>query len=693
MPTVWIDPFIPGATATSDTTLLCAGTSTTNFDSVRDGSYANPFRFTDFASNSATNTTANGVTIAANTDVRIKGKATSDMLTSVGDWYMSGDYIYPTTANSTNFTAMVSGSPTAYHNRWLWLTGSNIDDCYPTATTTKWSGILIRMGFDFSTYGTGNLRVLGSADTRAFFNALADCSSSFKGSASSASTFCTINMLKEGYMSTDAIGNGDWYHWFTFNNNIVSSSAGWTSETEQNGYSMVALSQSDTYERNTIRGDNCTFDWSRLFIANRSQRMYLYFEPRKANVTHKLGGFAGHEFAYYDQKCRLQQDGNLEVGLMSGDVTQLGADTSGATASCALYISDQYSLRLSQSPNGNNRIKIGSMFINTSGILGEQLGFICRNTGATNIEFLNGSSYYSRLSSATTSGLNSNRNDYADVTHIYPSTLYHAGSSGIWLSNISASTAATRNPRVGLGTGTATVARPFQGSIYLAAANWWQTPAIFQQTMYDKIPIKSVGKLTCGGSNYKTTTNTIACLTGISLGETITVFPPNVGCETNDYDDKPLLILPDTGGSATSSALAYNETVDGNEVVVIQNGGATGAFAYGMEVQVPTDYDPDSSDATKNQIRLKVILSKTTNASYNPVVFVYYRSNDSVVGDQFSNTTSTDQTAPSAQTFNISAPASGDKIINSVLVYVRFDASKTVTSEKLYIHDCYVETY
>lgn len=696
MPTVWIDPFIAGAVALSDTSILGHGTDTVNYNTAasRTGTYLNPFRFDDWQSNSQTATTVNGVTIAADTEVRIKGKPMSDMTTSMGEVYLSGGYIYPESGNTTYAT--VAGSSDVYNN-WLHLSGSNIDDMYPNV-----SGIVkfpLILGFPAS--ATSSSMQLSSTandnDGRALYNAINEAGFTKFNQDGVAGNFCDLAFIKNGYLSSHALSNGDKYHWFSTNGLVTSSSAGWTSETEQNGYSLVSLSQSDTYERQYIRGQACTFDWSRLFLRQSSRRMYFRFQPMKAGVHHKIGQFMSAQNADYEQRMLNDRASTLEVGVMTGKNIQVDASVTGAISQVNLTISSASTLRLNSGVAGTNRMKFGSIYQRaTTGT--NARGFLSfNNRGTSTVEFLEGSSYYSQLSSANTSALNGDRSDYTPTNYVYPTNLYRAGLSGHWLSGISSGTAVNRNPKIGSLISTANNTSPFTSSLELTASNWWEIIGIRQDTTYSKLPIKDYGYLACGSSNYKTTANDISTVLGITLSTTSTIFPSNFAVETNDYDNKPLIIMPDTAGAAVSAGLAYNETVDSNEVVVLQNGGATGGkYVYGLEVQVPSDFNPAGSDTTKDNARIQLILSRSSNVTNAVNIYYFYRSNTSneTINTAVTHTTiSSDQTAPTSIIHNIITPASGLRAINSVLVFIEFLTATSNTSERLYIHDAYAETY
>jgi len=697
MPIVWIDPFIPGAVARSDTSILGHGTDTVNYNtsSSRTGTYLNPFRFDDWQSNSTSATSVNGTIIAADTEVRIKGKTMADMTTNMGAMYKSGAYIYPEASNTTYATV---GGSSDHYLTWAYLSGSNIDDMFPDV-----SGIVkFPLLLPFPVNSTSSSWQIGSTannnDGRALYNAINEAGFTKFNQDGVSGNFCDLAFLKQGYLQSHALSNGDKYHWFSTNGRVTSTSAGWTSETEQNGYSLVSLSQSDSYERQYFIGSNCTFDWSRLMLRNTSRTMYVRFTPSKNGVHHKLGAFQTRNDCYYEQRMRNFVNSTLEIGTVTGYQIQVDASASSSISQVNLVVSGADNLRLNSGISGNNRMKFGSIYIRVGGTSTNQRGFLkFNNNGTSVVEFLNGSSYYSQLSTSNTAALNGNRSNYTNTnTYVFPTTLYRAGVSGHWLSGISASTAVNRNPRLGKTLESNLNNEPFLDTISLTANNWWELIGLRQETNYGKLPIRDIGRLLCGGSNYKTTANQLSTLAGKSITTATTVFPTNFGIESNDYDNKPLIIMPDTGGSSESVAFAYNETVNGEAVVVLQGGGGTGNYAYGLELQVPSDYDPDGTDTTKDSVRARLRISRSSNVSVSPTYYFMYRlgaDNRMTSLSNSINSLSTDQTSPTLISLNIDKPASGLKKINSVLVYIVFRTNSTSTAERLYIHDAYVETY
>jgi len=701
MPVVWIDPYITGAAANSDTSALCAGTNTSTYNTTRNGTYANPFKWNDFQNNSSSATSVNGVTLQSNTEVRIKGKTMSEYTASIGSWYLSGNEMYPASGNTVWANTIAS---TSYSSRYLYLSGSNIDAMYPSVSGILKMPLVLRSGTAFNKNGStasntvrgeyGALNVVMEAAARA----------GYSGSSASPSTFCDIAVFKNSYFHEEDITNQDKYHWFNMNGRIIKVSAGWTSETEQGGYSFVTLRQNDFGEYVQFKGTSVHFDCGRLGLFER----YRYFRgvqlyADRPSVAHQWGSFNFYEDSnlYTStsyQNGQMTADGSnssLEVGLVTGYAWGAGSANQTATCQVNLTITDRWFFRAVGGNFTGRTTKIGSIYCDggENGFVTTQAGFINNNAANPNIEFLNGSSYFSRVTDARAKGLNANRNDglYSNITYTYPSTLYRPGVSGHWMSTISSWDAYAPNSGGSIPSDEAS--RPFCRHLPLVASNFWQRKVLEQQTHGDMIPVASLGVLQCGGSNYKTTQNTIGTQVGVSIATSNTNFPAAFGCDANDYDNLPLLLLPDTAGSAGSAVLAYNETVNSNEVVVLQNGGALGTYAYGLEVQVPTDYNPTGSDTAKDRARLQLVLSKTSNASNNPQLFRSFRNGTNTTPSANISTLSgisTDQANPTSTTITL---PHGNGKINSVFLFLIFTTSTTNVTEKLYIHDAYVELY
>ena len=485
-----------------------------------------------------------------------------------------------------------------------------------------------------------------------------------------------------------------------------------TSQTD--GISIANIFQSDEFEYIAI-GQGSTgphYDLGQLFInyghdnttltgntgnaisaTNNNKGSYIraWIEPRRTGVTHKFGGYNASGYSSYG----IHNDNYnvyMEVFLMMGG-PRIQLDST--NNDCHI------NLALSYRPYGingdranNQKITIGSAYFGEQSIDSNATGFIQKfNNGAAIVEFMNGSSYFMSTSTGapTTNSkyanLHTNRTGSTNSTHTYPTTLYGPGFSGHWLSNIS--TAGAVPNAVGSIVQQSTEV-PFQDSVILTPSTLVTSKTLDGSDTFGMIPVKTIGILTCGSQNYKTTVSTLST-SSMSMGMSNSTFPAIFPCETNDYDNKPVTLIP--AESAGAPALAYNETVNGSEVLVIQGGTANQDYIYPIEVQIPSTFNPDGSDSV-NQVRVKLILSKTSSATNNLGLYCYYRNNTTRQVTSASITgISTNQSGATSHSVVLTNASSGLKINNSVFVYIQWTPNNSGVGDKIYIHDCYAELY
>ena len=687
----WIDPFIPAA-AEFGTDRLGAGTDTTNYNSAssRNGSYSNPFKVSDWKSNSANATTVNGVTIATNSEVRIKGKTMNDMSDPIGDVYMS-NLTTMVPVNSTGVTnlnnAYASGT-----SAFIYLHGTNIDAMYPDGVDTF-------PIIGFTNVGTGTMSTNTSTGN---FNQAGDYLGLFPavyaaGFTSSSNPFCTARAMKTGYMtSDDALSNNDGYRWFSTNGRIQKVSAGWTSETEQNGYSLAILSQADTYERQYwgYYAGNLHLDCGRLLLKCEGRYLRWASYPTRTGVTHEFGCL--HVSDYSIMPKPMANNVNTVVRLAMW-FCNAQTDYNNTSVQVNLYLG-RNGIRHNGDATSGQVFKCGSIYKGDYDHNANQRGFIWKEgRGAEEVQFLNKSSYIEM--NETGSGLLTDNDRAALTTHAanqtdsimtYPATLYRAGTSGHWLSGVSLDA----NPKKGGNYEYQYTSSQLSTSLYLTASNWWQAPTLTMGTTHGMMPVRTVGRLLCNSQNYKTTANTISSTDNITLSSSSAQFPAIFACETNDYDHKPVTVVP-SSVSSSRACLVYNETVGSNEVVVMNGGTVNRYYYYPIEVQVPSTYDPDGSAGVTN-VRAKITLSKST-ANFNKVlVYYYYRRGTSAYNATISITASSisaDDANPTTHSQNLenALQASTTRKFSSVIAYIRF--SPYAASDILKIHDVFVEVY
>lgn len=716
MTVYWCDPYMNAALA-DGTDRLCAGTSTSDYNTVRNGTYANPFSLYDLfnrTSNSATLGTTS-VALVANDEIRIKGKTINDMTYALGDYYSSADYNFDAVSGTaaTNHAAWHAGTGD-YANaddHWCVFSGTNIDAMFPTGVD-KFPMILYTTGTTSATrlqdyYSSSDYTFL--SESRILFGAARNA-----GFTTNGNPFCTLRVFKTGYMTAfTELANGDHYH--AMGHNVTMKySAGWVSETSQtDGISIANIYQSDEFEYVAI-GQGSTgphYDCGQLFInyghdnttltgntgnaisaTNNNKGSYIrgWIEPRRLNVTHKFGAYY---CSRYSTNGVFNDNGsvNMEIFLLMGG-PRIQTDLTGNDIHINLGIS--YTPYLLQGDGATNqKVTLGSAYFGELSLDSLSVGFFQKvNRGQHTVEFMNGASYYMQNSSGVATSnskyvnLHTNRTGNTDANHIYPNVLYGPGFSGHWLSGVTSGRAPSA---VGSEIFQSTSV-PFTNSINLTPTTLVTSKTLDGSDTFGMIPVKTIGVLECTSQNYKTTASTISS-TALTLGTENSNFPTIFACETNDYDNKPVTLIP----SRTSGipALAYNETVSGSEALVIQGGTASGIYIYPIEVQVPSTFDPDGS-AGVNELRVKLVLSKTSSATNNPSAYCYYRNNTSrqVTNPTFTGV-STNQSGATAHTVTLTNASSGLKINNSVFVYIQWIPNNTGVGDKLYVHDCYAEVY
>lgn len=685
----WIDPFIPAA-VDNGTDRLGDGTDTTNYNtaSSRTGTYANPFRLDDWKGTSSSATTVNGVTIATSSEVRIKGKTMNDMSDAISDMYASSSSTF-TPVDSTGVTNL-NNSMTSNAIEWVYLHGTNIDAMYPEGVDTFpiIAQCLAGSGSFSHSTDTGNLNQQG--DLTGLIPAVRAA-----GFDSTSNPFCTARTMKTGYMtSTHALSNADGYYWFSTNGRILKVSAGWTSETAQNGYSIAILSQADAFERQYWVYNQSTthLDCGRLFLRNTDRYLRWGSFPRKTGVVHEIGCLHISDYATYPKPSANNVHCRVRLAMWWANAQ---CDYNNSSLQVNLYLG-RNGIRHNGDGGTNQVFKVGSIFKGDYDHSTNQRGFIWKeNRGAYEVQFLNKSAYIELNTNGTAitdtarSSLTTHASNQTDSVMTYPATLYRAGTAGHWLSGVSLDT----NPKQGGNFEYETSGvNQLSTSIYLTPANWWEKVSLSMETTQGMMPVRTVGRLLCNSQNYKTTANTISSNDGINVGTSNTQFPAIFACETNDYDNKPVTIVPSTA-TTTKACLVYNETVGSNEVVVM-NGGASGqTYFYPIEVQVPTTFDPDGASGV-DQVRAKITLSRVTSNTNNVAVYYYYRSNTGYNGIQSIiqySAISTNDSSPTTHVTNLTIPESGLKKFNSVIAYVRFAPYQT--TDILKIHDVFVELY
>ena len=702
MPVVWIDPFIGGSTTSTDW-----GNGTTS-NTTRNGSYASPFKFDDWRSNTnSTANTVNGQTVAANTEIRIKGKTLNDMFFDVGDVYFSGGsspklYAVDTSAGSTTDTFLTNSASLA--SRDCIISGTNVDiiNNTPTGFAPFLTGFLYSGTADWAAIGSYGAR----ADNTSWENFAQVYNNATSGLATSQRTLGYLKAMKQSVRTAinQDLVNGDGNYWF-YQANLIKISAGWTSETEQNGYSYIYFNQSDAFEYQRFRGNNVHYDCARLgfIITQRYMRFYIYLMEN--NVHHKFGQF--HFNGGYNISSMTHQGGStVEFGTYQGRCSINVNANNNNTLIMHNVFDGQPQLRGSGA--SNSKVQIGNFYSTSGEIDDNQKGFVYKNAVSyQTVEFLANSSFLNAVKQSGASAnayiaappadirpLTAKYTGISDPTYIYGSGLKAAGNaSGTWLNDVTLDLA----PNCG------NVIQANESGIYTLNsdynnADWWTTTGLdlsFINTNTMFAHVVPCGKLQLNGSDFRTTNTTIKSLNDYGYTSVATNYQPMIfGFETNDYDQRPIAFMT-PNSEAGLCGLAYNETVSGTEYLVLKTGGGTGSYIYPVEVPVP------SHTAGSNNIRLKIRAYHHTGAASASVqMLAFYRKDDSsndyaFVQDDTMNLVSygSDSSSPRVSYLNIPLSASGVREINSIMVYLRFYCSTTSHNNRVYVEYVVAETY
>ena len=689
MPVVWLDPFMHISSS------FYWGNGTTS-NTTRDGSYASPFNFHDFYGNSAGNATVNGSTLAENTEVKIKGKSLSDLTNPLGAVYGSGYRMYAATGN-TEWSSNVEASTCPLLIPWNDSLG-HVSKLVPTGYTMAGDFLVM---WPYSNF-TGSSVRMDNNETVGLCYAIGDAGYSASNPFSN-----TSYQINNGFRINDtAWTSGDKYTMFKCAN-LIKVSAGWVSETESSasGYSFYRQYQSDSYENIYFAGNsNTQFDLAR-FIWEDGRRSYPWFFPQGQgtesspmvhNAPMSIKGiyWYGYErvrsdYANQIVKCTNWMSAPAHAG--SGGILEI-----------------PFSSRIPETQfmddDANTRIRVGTVLSDqrSASANGFFLSLSNSSSRAGTLETMNGATYYDRTNSSATGAFNIGHTSYpmGNILFSVVGTPYRAGDTGGFLENAN-TTIQTYNPQFGAGGSFISSANGmvFSQDFSLYSANWWQTTKFNlgeTPTIGDHWPVRVMGVLNCNGTNYKGNTNSIGSFGGLSTTLSGQKVVPLLCFETNDYDQKPVIMCPNTNTSYMS--VVYNETISGTEYLVIQAGGNTTGTGVARS-QFPIEVAVPSHTAGTDNLRLKLEMFRSSSyVNQTLQVRIMYRKDD-VSGTgmyeqwayQTLQTISTNSSSLTTKTQNFTLSSSGVREINSV--YVVIDWPNTTVNDKIYFKTIAVETY
>lgn len=698
MTVYWADPFLEATTqgnGTTDTT-------------TRDGTYAAPFSMhTDLIQTSTTSVgSVNGVTLSDNDEVRLKGLSFSDLFASEGNVYES--------AGSDATAIKIYGTLAP-------VTGNSTADFSAAGSATNVSQIYAFQNSDISSFMNGWTHPLFfSARNTSTTSALNHHIMPFVwavvyaqlGYSSASDTGIEVFRLKDTYANRYSFNS--YRYAFNFTSD-VKISAGWTSETVQDGYSILEGMATTSFERLYIGAGSSTtdtyFDLGRLIVhAGTNQSGYNYvrihtdFNPSTNGGTGILTAPMLLSSEYYgpDISSAKPPDVQTNFPLISG----CGYQSSGympftGTNDAELQVFENLigadPLRASSHYPGATSIKVGNLY--GRGDVGPD-GFI--RFGDANIqddnigcEFISDSVYY--IHERNGEG-NISLSLSANGSNTYGTNLKNPGVSPLDSSAFDTDSS-DHGPHFG---------PVFNNGedIFLSektintSNNWFD--AVFTREGERPIEYDSIGKFT-SSSDFRTAAHNIGYLTGTAASATGAPRYHIISGEHNTHDGIPVSLLNDPYTAGVSYAsLMYNDTVSSTNVLVGQWAGTTGGSS--SQAWIPLELSVPSYTAASDSLRAKVTVAYADGASDTADGSVLLRAwhRDTTQSTNFrvyssSATTVTaggDPTSTTEVTLNLSNVAtSGQDDITSVLLGIRLDFTDNTNIQKYYIVSAEIETY
>ena len=711
MATYWLDPFLEATTQ---------GNGTTD-TSTQDGSYAAPFSFLNFRDTVSYNeiSAINGTTLADGDEVRFKGLPFSTLFESKGNVYHTGGayddtdgHLLPITGNSS-FDATISTTKSslfAFQNSdissylpgWshpLWFVSKYTSDStnlYTTISPFLWAVIDEQLGYN-----------------------------------SASSTGIELFRLKDTYANPIDMGSTQYFWWQTANK--VKLTAGWTSTTAQDGYSIWEPFNSANYKY--------------LYITNSSQsktqfdleRCVCAYAPRAD--TGRYNNINSQVFNMGRSSARNEATDHVMFPFCSAHdrASSYYADMyNGSTTTYPLISGDYSSYRsqyinfyptdLGNSETDSHKFTVKNLICHNMILLRHynQCTFELGNTYITsndNNESGKNRAIYVQLSSQ-------NLNDRGPITYLQNSVYFltrdGSSSSPILLaakpdlvgtqtyqsglkkpglaplSNLTADTSTSSAQYGPHSAGAITDLGYLSATREISANNDWFTPDLARE---GSLPIRytSLEKFICNSNNYKTTAHNITVNTETALGATDAPKYAVWSAEHNDFDGKPVSLIGDPYTAGTSyGVLMYNDTVNSASVLVGQWSGTTGGAS--TQAWIPLDLVVPSYSAGSDNLRVTVSAAYADGASNSAAGSILLRAwhRDATQTNNFRVYSSSataisaggNAASPTTVTLNLSNVAtSGQEEITNVIVGIRLDFTSNTNIQKYYITNAAIETY
>jgi len=749
MAVYWCDPYLEATNqgnGTTDTT-------------TRSGTYAAPFSISDLCIDISTtgnpSTMVTGVgstTFASGDEIRFKGLPVDTLFnnslgqiywqqryriapyqqnSSTGDWY--------TNKTTTEGTFCFKAATLKEANNARWHTNTSTD-----------SGDVPLM-FSADNLGTGstldfdNLEGFGGVYRSVYTNNGPD-------SANTKSNPVLYQMNPDYYHQTNPCSGTNYaHHFFPIDN--VTMTAGWDSETTQDGYSLIqanpngsgtsdygAAGTSTKYMvlfANTSGSDLTGLD-RMFFVGRRYYYVYLGYQTDVPNIT--LGGILqDNPYAYFGTYYNTHtSDVTHKINFLASRNPSLNFSPNQSSTHkytiewdflSSYYISlnnnlQQYGTFTSGETKHNGDIKVGSTYIYNPQSLdhyfynyygnssSRQNGTITFKSGA-----MFGSSYVSNnanygqglLFGSTTYGTQLPRVG----GYVYEDTLHIIGTVGGPAEYYENAAHISFGPRYGSNQSNDYA---FGVNNFKLTGNKWYTAYINTSNIQSPQPqrIYSLGVLQCNNQNYQTTNCDIPYGSIADFSSYSGRVVPTLFCfDSNDYDGKALISVSNAGSSGSNvSGFAWNDTIGGVDCLVVRpptNVTSGYDFNLPMVLSVPT-YTPSTDN-----LRIKVVGwihdanqegqlvasvgfrdSSVVNANYNyggGSSGTYSGSRWQSVYSSESPMTSISSSSPDTLYFNLTSVNASEThpitTLNTILRFRSYNQSET----RRYITNVEVETY
>ena len=716
MATYWIDPFLEATTqgdGTTDTT-------------TKNGTYAAPFSLNQFfsSSSSTVQTTVNGVTFADGDEIRMKGIAFSTLFGSEGN-------VYPTDDGYSGGSTLSAGERYAVFRP---VTGNTTFD---GTLSTSTSMLLAFANSDISTYLPGLSDPLffsgrywsGSNST----NILTHIGSFARavlqeqlGYNSASTTGMELFRLKDTYANPISY-NGHHYGFSIAAK--VTISAGWTSETAQNGYSVFELYGTANFRYFYMQYSSTTkikWDCGRLIVSPNLTNtaatfsgfnFYLHHSDARAEATdHVTPIFTPNLYYNFEiTGCGYPGD-TAEYPLISGGawgsylqyttLSLYGTGSGARTTTIKNFVSGSSTIEL-ESTNSNHNLKVGNYYgkssrtetTSTDPKYDAYQMFNYEADPVSPITFLQNSVYYL---------------DTADTTTEYPIVLNNATGTATYESGL-------KNPGIAPLNNVAQATRV--GPLFAreithqssdlalfkteqtinASQNWFDPVTARTPNNFQPIEYVSFGKFLLDGSDYTSISHNVGIRTAAALGSTAAPQFLIISGEHNDFDGKPLSLISDPYTAGIQyPALMYNATVSSTDVLVGQWSGNTSSGS--TQAWIPLDLAVPSYTAGSDNLRAKVVVAYADGSSNSAAGSILLRAwhRDTTQSSNFRVYSSSATTvsaggnpaSPTTVTLNLSnVPTSGQDDITSVCLGIRLDFTSNTNIQKYYIVSADIETY